>query len=99
MNKYEFYTILISGIAIGISIINIFLWYINQSTNKKDRRQKYFQQLINIAITHNWKIIENWDNEGARPFLKETMPYQEQKNYFGKRIMVLDHLNLLWLLL
>ena len=63
---------------------------------KKDRRQKFFQVLLNGIFSHNWRFLEHWDNAGVRPGLVQTKTVEQNEEHFGKRVVVLDHVNILW---
>ena len=90
---------LYEGIAILILLsslgLNFFQWISNRRSNLVERRQKFFQTLIEGFYTHNWKFIEHWDNEGVRPQIDTTADVAKSARDFGRRVVLLDHLNIL----
>jgi len=82
-------------IAVLSLIITLGRWLWEHRVNKKDRRQKFFQQLINGFYTHNWKFIEHWNNKGIRPQINTTVDVTSFED-FGRRVVLLDHINILW---
>ena len=96
MNNYELIATILSVFSLAIGLLNVVLWFTSIRDSRKDRKEKFYQQLINVFFTHNWRIIEYWDNEGVRPHLEETRSIRQNAADFGKRLFLLDHLNILW---
>lgn len=89
MNIYEL-------LALILSSVSILLWYLQREDSKEDRREKFFQNLISGLYIHNWKFIEHWNNPGIRPYFDETLSLEKNEEAFGRRIVTLDHINILW---
>ena len=79
-----------------VGVAGIFLLWSQQRESKKNRREKFFQSLISIIHGHNWKFIEHWDNAGVRPGMVEAISLEDNKVEFGRRVVVLSHMNILW---
>ncbi len=63
---------------------------------RKERRDSTYQHLFDNFFAHNWKMVEHWDNSGARPNLKEARDDLKSKKLFAKRVVTLDHFNILF---
>jgi hypothetical protein len=92
MTKYELVAILVASASL---LITLFRWALDRKLNKRERVEKFYEQLINGFYTHNWKFMEHWDNEGIRPQLDSTIDVEKDKKDFGRRVVLLDHLNIL----
>lgn len=82
-------------LSIGTACFVIFRWLSDKKQKKEYSRRQFFQNLIDGFSAHNVKFLEHWDNKGFRPGLEETIPIEDDKEAFGKRIVTLSHLNIL----
>lgn len=83
----------LSLVSILISILTAVISYL---WSKKTTRSQYYQNLLDGFYSHNWKFIEHWDNEGIRPRLDTTLNIESHKQDFGQRVVVFDHIYILW---
>ncbi|MBI3360326.1 MAG: hypothetical protein HY023_04370, partial [Chloroflexi bacterium] len=93
MTTNELLAILIAVVALALTL---FRWISDLRLNKQESRHRFFQQLIDGFYVHNWKFIEHWDNKGIRPQLETTTDVEKSFEDFGRRVVLLDHLNILW---
>lgn len=79
-----------------VGVAGIWLLWTQQRESKKDRREKFYQSLSTEIHAHNWKFLEHWSNAGVRPGMDEALSLEENSEDFGRRVVVLSHVNLLW---
>jgi hypothetical protein len=93
MTFYEGLAIVIALISIGLTI---YRWVSDRLFEKAEGRRQFFQKLIDGFFSHNWKFIEYWENKGIRPSMETTKDVEKDYEQFGRRVVTLDHLHILW---
>ena len=97
--------IIISGVALIVSIISIIIsLYIWKRGNKERLDTQRLEFLRNLSIGysgHNWRFVQYWDFPGVYPGLdelKNEVPSNNDDRYkeaFASRVVVLEHLGFL----
>lgn len=101
MNKFELLIVIIATFSLITSLSAIYIsfsnWRYLREKTKEEKRLEFLQRLNSQILPHNWKFVEYFDeNKGVRPGLDTTKTVEQNKEALGSRVVLLDHLNLLW---
>jgi hypothetical protein len=102
-------SLLISVLGLGIALIGLAIsflailfsviqWLSEIRRSRSQQRLEFIRQLWDGFSSHNWQLITHWDFPGVYPTLSEIAienKTPEDQATFGKRITVLEHVNIL----
>ena len=94
-------SILAASISLLTLIFSVIRWFIGSRREKAKNRLEFIRGLVGDYSKHNWRFVEYWDFPGVYPEVEELKSIvspakpDRQRVYFGRRVVVLEHLNIL----